>query len=114
MMGDKVKKELEYFKSICSVEDYEKVTSEDMTFEEFLRLDYILGTIGLNYLEIYFFNKQSEKFEGKIKEMEMIEKEHEGLEDVEKYDEWLEEFISKISDNNIKIKYMDKYKVVKE
>lgn len=89
------KAELEKFKSFATKEDYELIIEDDITFYDFRRLDCILGTLELNHLEIYFFNKHCNKFEERIEYLEKIHNEYsdDWFNDLDTYDKWLNFYV---------------------
>ena len=118
-MSDELKKELELFKKISSIDDYQKITGEEISYSDFVRLDYILDTLEFEEIKIQMHNKHSHKFIEKEKVLEQIEEEYDMLnaEDEEyihyddMHEKWLVEFISNIKDKNIREEMMYKAKI---
>ena len=118
-MRDELKKELELFKKISSIEDYEKVTGEEISYSDFVRLDYVLDTLEFEEIKVEMHNKHYQKFTEKEKALKQIEEEYDMLnaEDEEYiyyddiYEQWLMEFISNIKDENIREEMMYKAKI---
>ena len=109
------KDDLDMFKRISTNDDYEIVIKDDIKFEEFIRIDYILDTIGLDDLKIYFFEKHYDKFKERMKQLDKIELEDDIIDDELYVDDlefnWLESFVSKIQDKELRESMMDKLKI---
>lgn len=109
-MDRNIEKELLLFESISTASDYEMILKDNVTFGNFVRLNYILQEIGLDYLQVYFFTKNCERFREEIDRMNEMA----CNEDVEMYDSWLETFVMNIKDKSTRESYMEKMKVGKE
>ena len=105
-MNDNVIKELELFKKISSDRDYNIVIGDDLTFQEYRRMEYILVALKMDYLLLYFCNKNYSKFKEKIKYLERNDYESEIYIDIDMYEKWLEEFTLNIEDEELKREVM--------
>ena len=119
MMIDKLQEELELLKKISSIEDYQKVTGEEISYSDFVRLDYILDTLEFGYVKIYMHNKHNHKFVDKEKVLNQIEEEYDILNSEDDgyihyddiYEQLLKEYISKIKTKDIRQEMMCKAKI---
>lgn len=119
MLSDKILKELDMFKKISSIDDYNKITGEELSYDDFVRLDCILDIIEFDNLRIHLHNKFYERFKEIERQLEEIEKEYISIDDelggVTYYDdmmeEWLREFIMNIDDKATREELMDKAKI---
>lgn len=98
------------FKSVSTASDYEMILKDDVSFGNFVRLNYILQAIGMDYLQVYFFTKNCGRFKEKIDRMNEVV----CNEDDETYNGWLEAFVMNIEDKSMRESYMEKLKVGKE
>ena len=120
MFEDDVKRELMMFKEISSIDDYKKVTGEEISYSDYQRLGYILDTIGFDNLSIHLCNKHCGKFEEKETQLEKMKKEYAILnseeDNIDVYyedlsEEWLREFVMNIKDKSIREKIMYKVRI---
>lgn len=120
MFDDDVRKELNMFKEISSVDDYNKITGEEISYSDYRRLSYILDTIGYDNLSIYLYNKNCERFNDIELQLESMQKEYsvfnEEEDNIDVYyddvcEEWLREFVMNIKDKSIREKMMYKVRI---
>lgn len=100
LMEKELKKELKLFQSLSSKEDYELIEREDISFEDFERMTYILQTLNLIKLDIYFFNKNIRKFQKQYEQLERINNEYEAYVDMDVLDNWQKSFVNGIKDSD--------------
>lgn len=61
-MDKNTQKELLIFKKLSSEKDYGLLEDSEIAFGDFQRISYILSTLGLSDLDMYFFEKHIDKF----------------------------------------------------
>lgn len=102
LMNNNLKRELELFQKLSTEKDYELITSEVISFQDYQRLSYIINKLNLMDLDIYFFTKHHDRFEKLIKQLDNLDKEYEPYIDVDLLDDWLKTFAENISDEKDK------------
>ena len=113
-MSFEVAKELQIFKTICSNYDYDILTRENIGFEDYVRLGYIVDKLELHSLGAYFHLKHYEKFKGIMDRLDELDEEY--AEDradkhrVEQLEEWIDKFIANIKDEETRERIADKLK----
>ena len=98
------------FLFLCGRRDREILLGkEKMTFSDFERLTYLINLLGLNEYNLEIIKRYSGQFEDKFRQVEMLEREMNIYEDsdfvvvdIEKYEEWIEEFCSLVPDREIR------------
>ena len=79
-----------------------------MSFSDFEKLTYMMDLLGMDAYNREIIEEYSEKFEEKIRQLEMLEQEiDDGADkeltvDTEKYEMWIEEFCSQVPDEMIR------------
>ena len=98
------------FLFLCGRRDREILLGkEKMTFSDFERLTYLIDLLGLNEYNLEIIKRYSAQFEDKFRQVEMLEREmyinedsDSVVVDVEKYEDWIEEFCSLVPDREIR------------
>ena len=98
------------FLFLCGRRDREILLGkEKMTFSDFERLTYLIDLLGLNEYNLEIIKGYSAQFEDKFRQVEMLEREmyinedsDSVVVDVEKYEDWIEEFCSLVPDREIR------------
>lgn len=106
------------FLFLCGRRDREILLGkEKMTFSDFERLTYLIDLLGLNEYNLEIIKRYSAQFEDKFRQVEMLEREmyinedsDSVVVDVEKYEDWIEEFCSLVPDWEIRKQIVEQIK----
>lgn len=106
------------FLFLCGRRDREILLGkEKMTFSDFERLTYLIDLLGLNEYNLEIIKRYSAQFEDKFRQVEMLEREmyinedsDSVVVDVEKYEDWIEEFCSLVPDREIRKQIVEQIK----
>lgn len=97
------------FLFLCGKRDREILMGKrKMSFSDFEKLTYMMDLLGMDAYNREIIEEYSEKFEEKIRQLEMLEQEiDDGADkeltvDTEKYEMWIEEFCSQVPDEMIR------------
>lgn len=97
------------FLFLCGQRDRDILTGKKkMSFPDFERLTYMMDLLGMDAYNREIIEEYSEKFEEKIRQLEMLEQEiddgtdKELAADTEKYEMWIETFCSQVPDKEIR------------
>ena len=100
-MKDKnLENELKIFESISSKEDYQLIIKDEIGFEDFERLSFILQKLDLLNINLALHEKHFDKFKVKYEMLNKLNQEYGPCVDIDKIDEWLDNFLNNISDDN--------------
>lgn len=111
-MKSRLDEEKEIFRNLSTNKDYELVMKEEeIRFVDFDRLMYILNTLELTSLGIYFFDKHCEKFEKQLKELDKLNREYGSYIDMSTINNWLTEFAKNIKDSKEKERIINLFRI---
>lgn len=91
------RKELEQFQQISSERDFTLFTADKISYLDYYRLDYLLITLGLDWLELDFAQRHDAQFRERRNQHEAVD-----CGDWELLQKWEDEFLDNITDIHIR------------